>query len=327
MSLFPIRIPVVNLRRMNTPFYSLPLDHPERIERARLAVDGLSVGDALGGQFFVPANQHLLAHPGRPVPPPTWFYTDDTEMALGILEVLESHASVEQDELARVFGYRYDKEMYRGYGAMAHQILAALHRGEPWGRVAPAVFGGQGSMGNGSAMRVAPVGAYFADDLPRAKTEAEKSAVVTHAHPEGIAGAVAAAVATAMAWRLRDRLGDAAVRDEFFEAVLAHTPDGTTRRGIAEARALGDDQPIEHAVQALGNGSRVTAPDTVPFCLWAAARHLHNFVEAIWTTIYAGGDIDTTGAIVGGIVVMASGRAGIPALWLRSREFLAYRNP
>src|SRR6516164_8682080 len=109
---------------MNTSSYSPPPDHPERVARARQAVDGLSVGDALGGQFFVPANQHLLAHPIRPVPPPTWFYTDDTEMALGILEVLDRHGHVEQDELARVFGHRYNREMYRGYGAMAQRILA-----------------------------------------------------------------------------------------------------------------------------------------------------------------------------------------------------------
>lgn len=312
---------------MDTPSYSPPPDHAARVARARQAVDGLSVGDALGSQFFVPANQHLLAHPGRPVPPPTWFYTDDTEMALGILEVLDRHGRVEQDDLARVFGRRFDNEMYRGYGAMAVQILAALHRGEPWREVAPAVFEGQGSMGNGSAMRVAPVGAYFADDLPRAAAEAEKSAVVTHAHPEGVAGGVAAAVATAMAWRLRDRAGGPAVREEFFEAVLALTPEGSTRRGVAEARALGDSAPLQDVVQALGNGSRVTAPDTVPFCLWAAARHLHDFAEAFWTTIHAGGDIDTTAAVVGGIVVMATGLEGIPPLWLRSRERLAYAVP
>jgi ADP-ribosylglycohydrolase len=296
------------------------------MERARQAVDGLSVGDALGSQFFVPYNQHLLAHSFRPVPPATWFYTDDTEMALGILEVLDRHGRVEQDELARVFGRRYDNEMYRGYGPMAHEILSALHRGEPWQQVAPAVFGGQGSMGNGSAMRVAPVGAYFADDLRRVAAEAEKSAVVTHAHPEGVAGGVAAAVATATAWRLRDRAGDAAAWEELFEAVLALTPQGSTRRGIEEARGLGD-VPVQDAVVALGNGSRVTAPDTVPFCLWAAIRHLHDFEAAFWTTIEAGGDIDTTAAIVGGIVVMATGRQGIPPLWLRSRERLAYTIP
>jgi ADP-ribosylglycohydrolase len=311
---------------MSTPIYSLPSDHAERIVRARQAVDGLSVGDALGEQFFMPANQHLLAHPSRPVPPPTWFYTDDTEMALGILEVLERHGHIEQDDLARVFGHRYDREMYRGYGAMAHQILAALHRGESWREVAPSVFGGEGSMGNGSAMRVAPVAAYFAEDLNRVASEAERSAVVTHAHREGIAGAVAAAVATAMAWQPRDREGEPAGRKEFFDAVLAHTPDGSTRCGIAVARALGDSASTEDAVQSLGNGSRVTARDTVPFCLWAAARHLHDFVEALWTTIRAGGDIDTTGAVVGGIVVMATGRQGIPALWLRSREFLTYKS-
>jgi ADP-ribosylglycohydrolase len=127
-----------------------------------------------------------------------------------------------------------------------------------------------------------------------------------------------------MAWRLRDRAGDPAVREEFFEAVLAMTPEGVTRHGIAEARTLGDAAPVQDVVRALGNGCRMTAPDTVPLCLWVAARHLHDFEGALWTTIEAGGDIDTTGAIVGGIVVMATGRQGIPPLWLRSRETLAY---
>jgi ADP-ribosylglycohydrolase len=307
---------------MTTP--SLPSDPAERMERARLAMDGLSVGDALGGQFFIPLNRPLLFDPARRVPPPPWRYTDDTEMALGLLEVLDRHGHAAQDELARVFGRRYDRDMYRGYGATMHEILPALHRGESWRQVAPAAFGGQGSMGNGSAMRVAPAGAYFADDLARTAAEAEKSAVVTHAHPEGVAGAVAAAVATAMAWRLRGRAGDPAAREELFDAVLAHTPDGPTRRGLEEARALGDDCLVADAVQALGNGSRVTAPDTVPFTVWVAAMHLHDYRAAIWSTIHGGGDVDTTCAIVGGIVALACGPEGIPEEWIESRESLSY---
>ena len=309
---------------MHPQLTPLPPDHAARVGRARLAVEGLSVGDALGGQFFVPANHKLLLDPSRPVPPPTWGYTDDTEMALAILEVLDLHGRVEQDDLGRTFGRRYDNDMYRGYGAMAHQILSALHRGEPWQAAARQVFDGQGSMGNGSAMRVAPVGAYFADDLGRVVAEAERSAVVTHAHPEGVAGAVAAAVATAMAWRLRDRAGDPGARDELFAAVLDLMPDGPTRRGLSEACALGNEVPVADAVLALGNGSRVTAPDTVPFTVWVAARHLHDYRGALWATIEGAGDVDTTCAIVGGIVVLACGREGIPDAWVNSREGLAF---
>jgi hypothetical protein len=54
-------------------------------------------------------------------------------------------------------------------------------------------------------MRVAPVGAYFADDLAQAAEQAHRSARVTHAHPEASAGAIAVAIAAAWAYRLRVR--------------------------------------------------------------------------------------------------------------------------
>jgi ADP-ribosylglycohydrolase len=53
----------------------------------------------------------------------------------------------------------------------------------------------------------------------------------------------------------------------------------------------------------LGNGSRVLASDTVPFALWCAVTHLDDFAEACWCCVEVGGDIDTTCAMVGGIIV------------------------
>jgi ADP-ribosylglycohydrolase len=73
----------------------------------------------------------------------------------------------------------------------------------------------------------------------------------------------------------------------------------------------------------LGNGREVAAHDTVPFTIWAAARHLADFEEAIWVTASAGGDIDTTCAIVGGIT---AGSGGIPDAWLRAAEPLPQRS-
>jgi hypothetical protein len=63
-----------------------------------------------------------------------------------------------------------------------------------------------------------------------------------------------------------------------------------------------------------GTGLDVAAHDTVPFCLWSAARHLDSYEEAIWTVTSQDGDRYTTGAIVGGIVVLATGVEGIPVL-------------
>jgi ADP-ribosylglycohydrolase len=70
----------------------------------------------------------------------------------------------------------------------------------------------------------------------------------------------------------------------------------------------------------LGNGSLVTAPDTVPLCVWMAARHLNDFKEALSQTICVGGDCDTNAAIVGGIVALSAGRESIPQDWLNARE-------
>lgn len=114
-------------------------------------------------------------------------------MALGILEVLFRHKTIQQDELARVFARNY--VLYglpnrRSYGGAAHGLLREIFMGGDWKVLSPRLFQG-GSMGNGGGMRSAPLGAYFADDIPKLIEEARKSAQVTHYHPEGQAGAIA----------------------------------------------------------------------------------------------------------------------------------------
>src|SRR6185436_6053936 len=113
---------------------------------------------------------------------------DDTEMALSIAEVLALFGRIDQDELAQLFARRYRLDPMRGYGATAHTILSEIGYGTPWRKAAASAFGGQGSMGNGGAMRVAPVGAYFADDFDAVVREARASAEVTHANPDAQAG-------------------------------------------------------------------------------------------------------------------------------------------
>lgn len=195
--------------------------------------------------------------------------------------------------------------------------------GAKWGTTAANAFHGQGSMGNGSAMRVAPLGAYFADDLERCASEARASSLVTHTHPEGVAGAIAVAVAAAMAWQLRDNPVVDRCR-ALFDAVLRHTPESKVRRGVWLASSMPPGVSLADAARTLGNGSLVTAPDTVPFCVWMAAHHLDRFVEVIGKTISVGGDCDTNAAIVGGIVALSTERAGIPQAWLDARESIHF---
>src|SRR5204863_282382 len=100
----------------------LPPDHAARLERAALALDGLSIGDAFCSQFFL-ASVYEGHFTPRTTPPGPWRYTDDTEMALGLFEVLGRHGHVEQYDLAETFARRYTRESYRGYGPAAHGIL------------------------------------------------------------------------------------------------------------------------------------------------------------------------------------------------------------
>jgi ADP-ribosylglycohydrolase len=299
-----------------------PCDHHARLERARLSLDGLSVGDAFGQRFFYPPSvESLIAE--RALPQPPWHYTDDTEMALAIVETLDRHGQIDRNELARAFARRYRANPARGYGGMAHEILMSIGAGEPWSVAAGRVFGGAGSLGNGGAMRAAPIGAYWADDYDRVIREARASAEVTHAHPEGQAGAIAVAIAAAWAAR-RGSGGRTGSAIELLEAARVHTPPGETRTGLERALTLPLDRSVQSAASLLGSGLRVTSQDTVPFTLWCAARHIDNYAEAMWATVAGLGDRDTTCAIVGGIVVLATGKWSIPEEWLDAREPLAF---
>ncbi|MFG2109140.1 ADP-ribosylglycohydrolase family protein [Micromonospora chersina] len=290
-----------------------------RLTLARDALAGLSVGDALGSQFFVPGRHPNDLADGR-LPAPPWQWTDDTEMACSVVAALSEAGRIDRDALALAFAQRC--EPYRGYGPGAVTILRLIRTGTPWPVAAASAFDGQGSCGNGAAMRVAPLGAWYADSTRRAADQARASAEVTHAHPEGIAGAVAVAVAASLAARARldgDRPEPARLL-----TVVAGTldPAGEVHRGVRRAAAL-LGHPAGEVADALGNGSRVTAQDTVPFCLWVAATQLHDYPAAIRACVEAGGDVDTTAAIVGGVVAAHTGvgtPGGVPDGWLAARE-------
>lgn len=286
------------------------------------SLDGLSVGDSLGQQFPV-MRRSIQDIRGGNLPVGPWGWTDDTEMACTVVGELCARGGIDQDRLAAAFARRFDPG--RDYGFIAVSTLRRIQGGAHWREVAGAAYDSQGSCGNGGAMRVAPLGAYYADDPKRVVAEAVRSAQVTHMHPEGVAGAVAVALAAGQAAHAR-LTGTRPTPTEFITTVLDHLGDGETSRLIRHARAL-LGASAEQAAAELGNGSQVTAQNTVPFTMWVAATHLADYPSAITTCIAADGDIDTTSAIVGGIVAAHTGTAatsgpnvGIPSNWLAARE-------
>lgn len=290
----------------------------ERLTRAIHSLHGLSCGDAFGERFFVHPElaRSLIAQ--KAVPSPPWRFTDDTAMAIAITEILEEFEEIHPERLAENFGRSFLADPYRGYGAAMHSLLPELaSRPSRWKELSQQLFKGNGSFGNGAAMRVAPIGAFFADDLETVINQARLSAQITHSHPEGAAGAIAVALATALACRHKT---EPLAPGDFLQHICDRTPESEVQRRIAHAINLTEKATVDSAVAALGNGAQVSAQDTVSFCLWAAARHLKNYEEALWTTVSGLGDRDTTCAIVGGIVVMSSGVESIPPAWMEARE-------
>ncbi|MGH8883204.1 MAG: ADP-ribosylglycohydrolase family protein, partial [Stackebrandtia sp.] len=200
-------------------------------------------------------------------------------------------------------------------GGSALDILYGVRDGGDWRGLASRAFEGAGSHGNGAAMRIAPLGAWFADSIPVTIEQARLASEVTHTHVDGIAGGIAVAVAAALA--AGHRPPDP---EEFIATVADLTPDSAVRAGLRVARAMGGAVPATHVAEAVGNGSRISAADTVPVAIWTAAWHLDDFPRAVRTVVSVGGDMDTTAAIVGGIVAAGSPRIDVPPSWAAARE-------
>jgi len=284
------------------------MENLDALRVAKLSLDGLSVGDAFGELFFslpLSASQHAE------LPAAPWRWTDDTHMALSIVETLKLCGRIEQDQLARAFARRYTEDPFRGYAAGAARLLSRIAEGADWREASSSLFKG-GSYGNGAAMRAAPIGAFFSGDPQRAAEEARLSAVITHAHPEGQAGAMGVAVAAALVAGKQKPSGR-----ELLQTVMDFVPESEVRQQLRVAVQVHPHDMVD-AVQSLGTGRRVTAQDTVPFCLWCAAFHLDDYEKALRWTLQGLGDRDTTCAIVGGIVALSAPE--IPGPWLARRE-------
>ena len=311
------------------------LFNPDPYQRMLDSLEGLSVGDAFGQQFFMTWDmtirlmesgefggppfdfqdefiaRELIGKRNLNFAEPMWKWTDDTAMALEIVANLREFGKIETESLAHAFSRRYARNPNRVYGAAMHDLLPKLASGN-YEDEAAQLFDGAGSWGNGAAMRVAPIGAFFADNVDAATSNAALSARVTHAHPEAVAGAVAVALAACFAAR-----GET----ELLKLVVPRLPASEVKARCKIALDMTNASSIEVAAK-VGSGDGIAAHDTVPFCLWCAQTFIGSFEEAMWHTVAGLGDRDTTCAIVGGIVGARVGVDGIPAEWREKRESL-----
>ena len=296
------------------------MNHEERIKKALLSLQGLSIGDSFGQNFFIEQNKARQLIDSRILPNKPWFYTDDTVMAISIVKTLNKFEHIEQDYLAQMFAQKYIEEPSRGYGSNAGKTLREISQGVDWRQASTNAFSGMGSMGNGGAMRAAPIGAYFFDDYEKVIHEAKASCEVTHSHYDAQAGTIAVAIAAACC--VRQNMGLISADEQILlETVIELTPPSDTRSRIKRATNIPYNSRLDYVISLLGNGSHLCSYDTVPIALWFVAGN-DNFCDALWNAVAALGDRDTICAIVGSIMALSVAPEQIPQIWIESRESL-----
>ena len=286
---------------------------------AQQCLRGIAIGDAFGESFFGETKMVVEHLAQRKIPSTTWEFTDDTIMAIAIYQELIEKQTIEQDALAQRWAHYHNIDPNRGYGATARRILRGIAEGKCWAELSKEVFDGMGSMGNGAAMRVGPIGAYYYDNIEQVKALASTSAVITHAHKEAKVGTMAIAIATALATQIRLEKASFSPTT-FITTIVNQLPDSDTTSKINKALYIGAKAHPETLKTVLGNGHKMTAQDTVPFVIWCAAHHLNNFEEALWKAVAVLGDRDTIAAMVGGIVALSSPSSTIPSVWKKEVE-------
>jgi poly(ADP-ribose) glycohydrolase ARH3 len=155
-------------------------------------------------------------------------------------------------------------------------------------------------------MRAAPVGLFYHRDPAALHRAAELAASITHAHPIGIEGGVLLARATALA--LDERLGPA----DFLDAAIAGCGRAEFVDRLRAARSWLDRPPEPREVaRTLGTG--VEAHLSAATALYAFCRFPADFRALMEFVVSLGGDVDTIGAMAGGLLGARAGASALPA--------------
>ena len=243
-------------------------------------------------------------------------FTDDTQMFLCVAQWLLDDASHSPETLLAQFAHAY--EPWRRYGSGTEAILRVFpkHK-DQWRELATAMFP-HGSFGNGSAMRVAPVGLAFRHNLRPLPAVAIASSRPTHSHYIAYQGATLIALAVATAASSVDFSPEAFLRPMRAELQRCADllQDKTQFARALDAIDAGLKRQASCREMAAILGTDVTAVESVPMALYCFLRHPEDYAQVIHEAIFAGGDTDTIACMAGAISGAFLGASAIPTRWL-----------
>ena len=283
----------------------------ERRDRARGAMLGLAMGDALGTTLEFTTRDSLSPQTdltgGGPFSLAPGVWTDDTSMALALGESLVACRGFDAADVMRRFVAWWQKGEYTPVGRcfdIGNTTAAALgrfqHTGDPL-----AGSTSEQDAGNGSLMRLAPVPIFAHDDTGLCRTLAAQQSRTTHGAPQAVDACAF------FADLLRRAIGG-----EMKQTLLA--PQVITAHEQVRIVAAGGWHGM-HRDQIRSTGYVV---DTLEAALWAVSQ-TGTFRDAVILAVNLAGDADTVGAVTGQLAGALYGMRGIPAPWLKK---LAWRD-
>lgn len=281
---------------------------PDLWDRFRGLMVGTAVGDCLGrpveGLRAVP-DSYIDELIGRNT---LLLYSDDTVLTMALAESLLACNGFSGEDMATRFAREWHAEPQRGYGSNIVMVFGNVRRGMPWALAASRQFGGEGSYGNGGAMRVAPVALWAFPDLNETVRLARETARVTHTHPVGVEGAVIQAVAAHHA--LRDDFDPDALQADLDRLIETERLRSNLLK-LQQCLELEDD---DVARSQLGNW--VAADRSVVTALYAFLLAT-DFENAVRRAIRLAGDTDTIGAMTAALAGARWGLIQVPPAWRR----------
>jgi poly(ADP-ribose) glycohydrolase ARH3 len=287
----------------------------------RGALVGTGLGDALGAPFegqrrVKPEEIDRIAERLE-----TLTYTDDTHMTIGVAESLLRAGGFDGADMAHTFAHNYELEPWRGYGPGPPRIFRLMRAGGAWDKVAQGLYR-SGSYGNGAAMRIAPIGVLYHNNLPLLTEITHKSSQITHSHKLGKEGAALEAHAIALATSLEP--GKNLDRGSFLKKLMSHVSDRVYQEKLSRIPALLNHPDKDLVTNELGNG--IEAFNSVPTAIYCFLNEPDSFARAVRFAISLGGDTDTIGAMTGAISGAYLGASAMPHQWrgkLENEKYLA----
>lgn len=286
---------------------------------------GCAVGDALGAPYEglrgdqIPIDDIARGIYGEFEGYPRGQFTDDTQLTLATVRGIVQAGAVDPAEIAREIGELWRTAAVIGPGGACMEAGDRYLASGDW-RTCGAP---PGRAGNGAAMRAAILGLCFRsrDELVAGVTPIAR---LTHQDSRAVAGAVVVAELTRLL-ASQDKAAPETILRSVIE--LSRSLDSVMSEALEQlpgllAVSVGEALPV---LAALGGGSPDLArPAITPYvvptvaaCIWAVLRNPDSWIDGVTEVMRLGGDVDTTGAIVGAVLGARLGVEGIPGAAVR----------